>query len=634
MDESKVGKEIHRFFHSQFYQIPHEQIKKLTESLDSKSYFLPFKSWSQTLFEASTLDANQLVEYCHEKILKSPEIYPYRYLYNNLLVKCRKNITKNIDSLNDVAAGKAVSTIVTNINAFLAMKESKIISFLKKIKSSEDKNRLSYHLTQYYHEKRVPPPKYLLSIITIDTELNSLIAKYGYSENGKESRVYRDLKRRIKNLYNVGGTDKIKKMFKSNYPKISKDIKFYKGYLNQPYIVDKFLDFSLFLNRNNYHTETREIISVLQDEYTISKKQKDRIYFNMLWSYIQENKIENALSYIDEQKILENFSGLYSKTQYWTAYIIEQKFGTAKALPLKEVLIRSNPVSYYATVTMNELQEQNPVKYQEYSNLYLGDYNFAEDFEQKELFAPYNQSFERIKLFTEVGAGSLVNLEVQEIKESFFAKNSSAESKNYFYYYTTNKLHDFGAYLLSFRLIFDGMEQDNIKISHALLKTIFPRPFEGQIANNKKKLDEKFIFSLIRQESGFNPQAKSPVGATGLMQLMPATARRYKKGITKVGLTDPNDNLEIGTSYLEDLAKRYDSNIIHMLSAYNAGEGRIDRWKKNYLTHDKKIFNVELIPFNETRKYVKLIMRNMYFYKLIEEQGATPEVRGLSSSSI
>ena len=104
------------------------------------------------------------------------------------------------------------------------------------------------------------------------------------------------------------------------------------------------------------------------------------------------------------------------------------------------------------------------------------------------------------------------------------------------------------------------------------------------------------------------------------MQLMPATARRFKRNLRTSHLFNPKLNLNIGTKYLQGLMNRYDNNLVLSLAAYNAGEHRVDKWKNKYLTKDSILHNIENIPYNETRKYVKLIFRNIFFYKLLENK--------------
>jgi soluble lytic murein transglycosylase len=102
------------------------------------------------------------------------------------------------------------------------------------------------------------------------------------------------------------------------------------------------------------------------------------------------------------------------------------------------------------------------------------------------------------------------------------------------------------------------------------------------------------------------------------MQLMPTTARHLKRSVREKQLVNPKLNIEIGTKYFKILMKRYDGNLVYVLSAYNAGESRVERWKGNLFDSDETILkNIEAIPFQETRNYVKLIFRNIFFYKLL-----------------
>jgi len=130
------------------------------------------------------------------------------------------------------------------------------------------------------------------------------------------------------------------------------------------------------------------------------------------------------------------------------------------------------------------------------------------------------------------------------------------------------------------------------------------------------------ILSLIRQESAFNNKAKSVVGARGLMQLMPATARMFKRRLRSNQLYNPKLNINIGVKFLERLVKKYDGDLMLTLSAYNAGMGNVSKWMKRIPFTEDVLLNIELIPFEETKKYVKLIYRNLFFYKYLDQDSA------------
>lgn len=112
-------------------------------------------------------------------------------------------------------------------------------------------------------------------------------------------------------------------------------------------------------------------------------------------------------------------------------------------------------------------------------------------------------------------------------------------------------------------------------------------------AGEKAGVDPRFIHAVIQQESKYDPKAVSHVGAQGLMQMMPATAKRF-------GLKDPFDataNVEAGTKYLQWLLKRFDGDVSLALAGYNAGEGSVDKYKG-------------VPPYGETQDYVKKIVSN------------------------
>jgi soluble lytic murein transglycosylase len=142
---------------------------------------------------------------------------------------------------------------------------------------------------------------------------------------------------------------------------------------------------------------------------------------------------------------------------------------------------------------------------------------------------------------------------------------------------------------------------------------------------NKRNLDPYQVAGLIRQESAFNPRAKSAANAYGLMQLLIPTARqlsaKYRKDvqINEESLYDPALNIELGTAYLRQMLDKF-GRIEYAAAAYNAGPGRIPQWLSTLPTPIDEF--VESIPFNETRSYVQGVIRNTAQYRrLYDEKG-------------
>lgn len=157
-----------------------------------------------------------------------------------------------------------------------------------------------------------------------------------------------------------------------------------------------------------------------------------------------------------------------------------------------------------------------------------------------------------------------------------------------------------------------------------LLRVIFPFPYRELLESEAARydVDPMLLAALVRQESTFRPRVRSHVGATGLAQIMPATGRwiapragvpasRYEDELLSV----PEVNLRMGALYLSDLMKRYNGAADLALAGYNAGPGRADRWRRE-LGYDRDVDAFrDAIPFDETRHYVKVVLRNAAVYE-------------------
>ena len=160
------------------------------------------------------------------------------------------------------------------------------------------------------------------------------------------------------------------------------------------------------------------------------------------------------------------------------------------------------------------------------------------------------------------------------------------------------------------------------QVPRQVWEALFPRPFWPDLKRNslQHQLDPDLVASLIRQESEFNPTAISRANAMGLMQLLPGVGKGLAKELriknfSSDELLVPGTNLQLGTRYFRRIVDHYDGQVEYALAAYNAGENRVEEWRKGEFK-DKAEF-VESIPFTETREYVQAILRNAVFYKLL-----------------
>ncbi len=158
----------------------------------------------------------------------------------------------------------------------------------------------------------------------------------------------------------------------------------------------------------------------------------------------------------------------------------------------------------------------------------------------------------------------------------------------------------------------------------------FPMPFRADVQAKAKEigLDPAYVYGLIRQESRFIMDARSSVGASGLMQIMPATARWTARKIgldyTQDMITDRDVNLRLGTSYLKLVLDDFGGSQAMAAAAYNAGPSRPRRWREGPAL--EPAIWAENIPFNETRDYVKKVLSNATYYSAILN-GQTPSLK-------
>jgi soluble lytic murein transglycosylase-like protein len=188
-------------------------------------------------------------------------------------------------------------------------------------------------------------------------------------------------------------------------------------------------------------------------------------------------------------------------------------------------------------------------------------------------------------------------------------------------YYRQNRFYQaFAMFRSNFKTI------ENVRLPNFLSGIFFPRQYSELIASysREQSVDPCLVQALIREESFFRADSLSPAKAYGLMQLLHGTAREIARNdgdrrIRVKDLYDPETNIRLGLEYLKTLLDRYDGRLYLALAAYNAGEARVDQWLADFPDASEDEF-IEMIPFSETRNYVKNILRNYFFYRYYYEK--------------
>ncbi len=179
-----------------------------------------------------------------------------------------------------------------------------------------------------------------------------------------------------------------------------------------------------------------------------------------------------------------------------------------------------------------------------------------------------------------------------------------------------------GAAFATVRQIYPQLESRPFaNVPREAWQAAYPLPFEGSIRqwSARTGVDPMLTAGLIRQESAFEPEARSPANAMGLMQLLPKTARlvaqQAKVRYARAQLFDPDYNVRLGTVYFAGL-RRTMGGVESALAAYNAGEDRVAQWNAGQAYREIAEF-VDSIPFTETREYVEIVSRNAEIYRKI-----------------
>lgn len=360
------------------------------------------------------------------------------------------------------------------------------------------------------------------------------------------------------------------------------------------------------------------------------KDQYSEAIFNSLWPHIVNQDYAAMKKLSDKMKIESQFDKVDSKVQFWVAYALYKTGSKSKANEYFHNIINASPYSFYSIIALKEMAAQNKDISEEQVLAKLISNTPPVEYKKEELSDSLKSILIRLSLWNTFGSERFATLEqrnLQTLKKNDAFKNKAfgdvVTEADYQEFITMNLirlLNDQEKYLVSFKVFQESLSNNSLSMNYKLMKYIFPLSYFNIIEKNSLDIDPIIVISLIRQESAFNPNATSRVGAKGLMQLMPATAKRMNKKLNVNNLSNPEINVTLGTKYLRQLFTRFDGNLIYTLASYNAGENRIDRWKREVFRNDDPLSTIESIPFEETRNYVKLIYRNHFFYSLLSNR--------------
>ncbi len=351
-------------------------------------------------------------------------------------------------------------------------------------------------------------------------------------------------------------------------------------------------------------------LSRATNERAITLRDQDRALWSLAWNQRrigQYKESQFALEKLKKSKELTFFSK--TKYLYWQAENLESMGKKKEAEEAFERLADLDRYGFYGALCYRKLNVPFPTPPKK-------------DIDEKDLlefFEKTDRQFVR----------ALVDVEEYEISEAFTLEKVKYKNK-----WSTSKWVDYlnllqftGAYK-SFFIRYHSLppkKQLAIEEEHPYL--LFPQPYKKQVVSSSRdtKVSPALIYSIMKQESGFDARARSHADAFGLLQLIPQVAKRAAQRMPSVDYDEPYDLyrpdviIPLGANSLHDLFTRFDSNFILSVASYNASEHAVRGWIKSRYQGDPIKF-IEDIPYEETKGYVKLVMRNYITYNRFENK--------------
>ncbi len=362
--------------------------------------------------------------------------------------------------------------------------------------------------------------------------------------------------------------------------------------------------------------------------------------WKLAWLHYQQGNYRKVVESLDRYSKIVDLGSYLPQTLYWRGRSLENLRKLRETIPLYEKICKEFEHSYYchqARRRMLSLQAQGdgefaitPIPMTMEAPL-EGSPSEAEDtLAQDEHFRKYGELM--ILGFEEEAVEELVHLSTRYARDlpSTLRINEEFIRIGDYYRSLTNLRQNFSSFL----------ERGEPGVSERFWQQAYPLGFFESIETEARRngIDPFLVAAVIREESGFNPEAISRTGALGLMQVMPYTGEWIATKINQEGyepehLFHSEMNIRFGTWYLAHLAQKFDGNLYRTAAAYNAGPEAVSKWLSEGSSREDDEF-VESIPFRETRFFVKRVLRSYHEYHHIHDPTlGTPPASSASNLS-
>jgi soluble lytic murein transglycosylase len=322
----------------------------------------------------------------------------------------------------------------------------------------------------------------------------------------------------------------------------------------------------------------------------------ENIQWAIVWNNYLLKQYKKVVSFADSFVKKSTNQNFITKLNYWKAKALQRLDKTLESNEIFATVIAADPFGYYGIIATIDLKiPLTPIPptviNTDFTGFQILDWLIA--MEEKIFSQKY----------------------LKEIDSQF---KTPAERERAMSLYSQTEWYQGGM-----RQIYNFKMSTRNAMTEKYINVVFPTPYLAFIEKlgSKYNVPKELVFGITRQESAFVPSERSWADAFGLMQLIPEKAMELSKKFDipyrdHNDLYNPDTNLELGTALLKDLREKFNTKFIQTVASYNASENVITVWEKERFNGNYIEF-IEMIPYEETRNYIKLVFRNYMTYKRI-----------------
>lgn len=346
----------------------------------------------------------------------------------------------------------------------------------------------------------------------------------------------------------------------------------------------------------------------------------------LLWSQAWAQKKSGQLQKAHKTLTILSMEGdadIKPKVSFWNAKVVQEMGDDGLAKLLFEQTLAEDPIGYYGVLAQKELfNAVLPLEKKLELQKQKSDSLATQEISRKKSFLATDEG---VKVLW------LISVEEKDLAQKFIHQVSRKYLKTHAYearfweeifkVYSQSK-----SYQNLLQRFWQLPESLRIALLQEQPELVFPQPYKDLVeaSTNEAGIPSELVYSIMRQESLFNHQARSPADAFGLMQLIPSLAKKLspKHNVSYSSPQDlfkPDVNITLGSAHLKALWDKYQGQFILMTASYNASEKAIRGWVRHRFEGNPLEF-IEDIPYQETQKYVKLVLRNFVLYQRIQSK--------------